>query len=74
MNPLLVLWFHGLGKLNGVRQDSEEDLYFIEISSCHERARLHRTYEMSMAEWVDQVTKLRDHLNKYLEFLSEDRV
>jgi hypothetical protein len=56
------------------KQDSEEDLYFVEVSSCHERARLHRTYEMSMAEWVDQVTKLRDHLNKYLVFLSEDRV
>lgn len=43
---------------------------FLEISSCHERARLHRTYEMSEEEWVDQVRNLHRHVGEYLEFLS----
>jgi hypothetical protein len=42
---------------------------FLEISSCHERARLHRTFEMTHTEWVEQVRALRDHVDGYLEFL-----
>jgi len=45
------------------------NISFLEISSCHERARLHRTFEMTHEEWVDQVCKLRDHINEYIEFL-----
>ena len=50
-------------------QDSKEDLYFIEVANCHEKARLHKTYEMTVDEWKRQVKKLRDHLNEYLQFL-----
>jgi hypothetical protein len=42
---------------------------FLEISSCHERARLHRTYDMSEEEWLCQVKRLRDHINEYVKFL-----
>jgi len=51
------------------RQDGEEDLHFLEISNCHEKARLHRTFEMTDMEWIDQVKKLRNHLNDYLGYL-----
>jgi hypothetical protein len=50
-------------------QDGKEDLYFLEISSCHERARLHKTYEMTEQDWIDQVKKLRNHINEYLAYL-----
>lgn len=58
----LIQWGHN---------DKPEPLSFLEISSCHERARLHRTYEMTAEEWILQVTKLRDHINDYLRFLEE---
>jgi len=53
------------------QNDKPEPLDFLEISSCHEHARLHRTYEMSADEWVQQVKRLRDHINEYLCFLEE---
>lgn len=46
---------------------------FLEISNCHERARLHRTYEMSEQEWINQIKRLRDHINEYLEFLEKEK-
>lgn len=55
-----VIWHTGSGP---------EQLSFLEISSCHERARLHRTYDMTEQQWIEQVRRLRDHINKYLDFL-----
>ena len=47
------------------------NISFLEISSCHERARLHRTFEMTHEEWLKQVCKLRDHINDYISFLEK---
>ncbi|MDY0215161.1 MAG: hypothetical protein RBS24_06610 [Bacilli bacterium] len=47
------------------------NISFLEISSCHERARLHRTFEMTHEEWLKQVCKLRDHINEYISFLEK---
>ena len=44
---------------------------FLEISSCHERARLHRTYEMTHEEWTEQVRRVKNHVEKYLQFLEQ---
>lgn len=53
-------------------KDSEGgNVSFLEISSCHERARLHRTFEMSEQDWTLQVRRLRDHIDEYLAFLEE---
>ena len=49
--------------------DEPEHLEFLEISSCHERARLHRTYDMTRGEWIAQVKRLRAHLDEYINFL-----
>jgi len=57
------------GNVQWGKKDKPEPLSFLEISNCHEKARLHRTYEMTAQEWVDQVTRLRDHINAYLDFL-----
>ena len=46
---------------------------FLEISSCHEKARLHRTYEMTLEDWIAQVEKLRNHINDYIEFLKSEK-
>lgn len=62
-----VISFYGDIKWN--KDDVGCNLSFLEISSCHERARLHRTYEMTEEEWILQVLKLRDHINEYLFFL-----
>lgn len=64
-----VVSFSGL--IQWGKNEKPEHLDFLEISSCHERARLHRTYEMTAAEWILQVEKLRDHINDYLEFLEK---
>lgn len=53
--------------------DKPEPLRFLEISNCHEKARLHQTYEMTEQEWIDQVTRLRDHVNRYLDFLKRSK-
>jgi hypothetical protein len=57
------------GDIKWSKDEKGGNVSFLEISSCHERARLHRTYEMSHEEWVNQVCKLRDHINEYIEFL-----
>ena len=66
-----VVSFSGL--IQWGRNDKPEPLSFLEISSCHEKARLHRTYEMTAGDWILQVEKLRDHINDYLDFLSEEQ-
>ena len=54
------------------KNDKPEPLSFLEISSCHERARLHRTYQMTSQEWINQVRRLRNHVNEYLAFLEKE--
>ena len=55
------------------KNDKPEPLSFLEISNCHEKARLHRTYEMNEQEWIEQVERLRDHINNYLVFLKNNQ-
>ena len=57
------------GDIKWSKDESGGNVSFLEISSCHERARLHRTYDMTEQDWIKQVKKLRDHINEYLEFL-----
>ena len=57
------------GDIKWSKDESGGNVSFLEISSCHERARLHRTHEMTEQDWIDQVKRLRDHINEYLEFL-----
>ena len=57
------------GDIKWSKDEAGGNVSFLEISSCHERARLHRTYDMSEQDWIDQVKRLRDHINEYLEFL-----
>lgn len=64
-----VVSFHGMVQWG--RNDKPEPLSFLEISSCHERARLHRTYEMTAQEWIAQVRRLRSHIDEYLSFLEQ---
>lgn len=65
-----VVSFSGL--IQWGKNEKPEHVSFLEISSCHEKARLHRTYEMTADDWILQVEKLRDHINDYLDFLSEE--
>jgi len=63
-----VVSFHGNMKWG---KDSEDEVSFLEISSCHERARLHRTYEMSPQEWIEQMKRLRNHIDLYVDYLEK---
>jgi len=58
------------GEVQWGKNDKPELLRFVEISNCHEKARLHQTYGMTKEEWIEQVERLRDHLNQYLKHLS----
>lgn len=56
-----------------IKWDKDQDggnVSFLEISSCYDTARLHRTYEMTEKEWIKQVTRLRDHIDRYLSYLN----
>ena len=57
------------GNIKWSKDEAGGNVSFLEISSCHERARLHRTYDMSEQDWINQVKRLRDHIIEYLEFL-----
>lgn len=57
------------GDIKWSKDETGGNVSFIEISSCHERARLHRTFEMTEQDWIKQIVKLRDHINDYLDFL-----
>lgn len=57
------------GDVTWHKESGPEQLSFLEISSCHERARLHRTHEMTEQQWIDQVRRLKKHIEEYLRFL-----
>ena len=57
------------GDIKWSKDEKGGNVSFLEVSSCHERARLHRTFEMSHDDWVKQVCALRDHIDDYLTFL-----
>lgn len=59
------------GDVKWHKNSDPENLSFLEISSCHEKARLHRTADMTEGEWLLQMVKLMDHIYKYVNFLKE---
>ena len=59
------------GDIKWSKNEDGGNVSFIEISSCHERARLHRTFEMTEQQWIDQVKKLKSHIGEYLSFLEK---
>lgn len=53
----------------------DEDLYkeyLIEISSCHDKVRLHKTGNQTVKDWVAQTELLYNHIGRYLEFLNDN--
>jgi hypothetical protein len=62
----VVSWY---GDVKWDKDNNGGNVSFLEVSSCHEVVRLHRTYEMTHVAWIAQVRKLRDHVNDYLIFL-----
>lgn len=67
-----VVTFHG--NIKWRKNDNPESLSFLEIANCHFKTRLHRTYDMTHQEWVDQIRRLRDHINLYLDFLENTNI
>jgi len=54
------------------RSDEQPELVsFLEISSCNSKIRLHRKNEQTAQEWIDEIRRLRDHINDYLKFFEE---
>jgi len=51
--------------------DGEEPLYMVEISSCHDKVRLHKTHDQTLEDWKNQVEKLYAHVGRYLDYLSK---
>lgn len=64
-----VVSFHG--DIKWSKDEEGGPISFLEISSCHERARLHRTFEMSDLDWLNQVKRLRNHIDEYIRFLED---
>jgi len=62
----VVSWY---GDIKWDKDNDGGNVSFLEISSCHEVVRLHRTYEMTHEAWVAQVQKLKNHIDEYLIFL-----
>lgn len=59
------------GEIKWGKDTEGGNVSFLEISSCHEKARLHKTFEMSDEDWLNQVRKLRNHINEYINFLEK---
>lgn len=57
------------GEIKWGSEDKPSEFYMIEISSCHEKIRLHKTADQTDEDWIKQVWKLHTHVGKYLEFL-----
>ena len=54
------------------RNDEKPELVsFLEISSCNSKIRLHRKNEQTFQEWVEELIRLRDHIDDYLNFFEE---
>ena len=62
-----VVSFSGL--IQWGSNDKPEPVNFLEISNCHEKARLHRTFEMTSGEWISQLQRLQGHIGDYVDYL-----
>jgi len=50
-----------------------EQFRMIEVSSCHDKVRLHMTPDQDIDDWINQVRKLHAHIGRYLDFLNARR-
>lgn len=62
-----VVSFAGKTKWGG--EDNPSEFFMLEISSCHDKVRLHKTSDQTKEDWIKQMEKLHSHIGSYLEFL-----
>ena len=51
--------------------DEEQIDMFIEVSSCHEIARLHKSRTDTAQQYIAKLRKMQKELSKYIEFLDD---
>ena len=49
--------------------EHQSEFFLLEISSCHDKVRLHKTSDQTKEDWIEQMEKLHNHIGRYLEFL-----
>ena len=56
---------------DGITQysDGTDTNCFIEVSSCHDKARIHKTFADSMDDYINKVEKLQNAITNYLNHL-----
>ncbi len=59
-----IICYAGYGPWNAA-----DDNKFIEISSCDQKIRLHKVGVDSDKQWIAKMKKLRDAVDKYIQFL-----
>ena len=52
-------------------KDQKEEAAFIEVASCHEKARLHMSPQDSMPEFIAKMELLRDTIDDFVRHLKE---
>lgn len=57
------------GPITFIKGDEKEHITFIEIGSCHDKARLHRAADDSKEDFVNKMLLLRDTIDEFIEYL-----
>ena len=61
-----VVCFHGKNPWNKKLIDM-----FLEVSSCHDIARLHKTKYESIKDFIKKLKLLRDEIDRFIKFLEK---
>ena len=64
-----VVVYHGKSSWFDPKSGLPVEDFFVEISSCREKARIHKSDIDSVEDYVLKITILRDCLTEYLEHL-----
>ena len=54
------------------KSDSEKTITFLEISDCHCKVKLHKTYSDSNEDFIEKMRKLSQLASNFADFLQKD--
>lgn len=59
------------GEVQWCSEESPGRRVWVEVSDCHCKVRVHKSYEQTTQQFCDKVRKMRDVLNGFIDHLEE---
>lgn len=55
------------------RDDKEYRNLFLSVSDCYNSARLHKTEDDTVDDFIDKMKLLRDNINDFIDYLEQNK-